>query len=354
MPASGVAARVVRWQRSHGRNDLPWQSDRDPYKVWLSEVMLQQTQVATVKGYFLRFTERFPDVQALAAADEDEVLGLWSGLGYYQRARNLQRCARIVVQSHGGQFPKEAAALATLPGIGRSTAAAIASICHGERVAILDGNVRRLLARVLGFSEDLGTAAAQRLLWTLAESLLPRRETARQMPRYTQGVMDLGATVCLPRQPRCDSCPLASLCVARREGRPDDYPRRTRATRRQSQVLWLLWARDERGGAWLARRPPRGIWGGLYCLPWFDSRDELLAAVPATARAGLVDLPVRRHALTHRELHLHAVRWQVPAGHAGPPGATRHAWPALRGLGLPAPVRAWFDQEGSQPNEVVG
>ena len=172
--ASEFAAEIVRWQKSHGRNSLPWQNTRDPYRVWLSEIMLQQTQVSTVLDYYERFLRRFPTVGDLAAASQDEVLGLWSGLGYYSRARNLHRCAQEVVALHGGAFPMAAAQLQTLPGIGRSTAAAIASFCSGERVAILDGNVRRVLTRVLGFSADLAQSANERALWAHAESLLPR------------------------------------------------------------------------------------------------------------------------------------------------------------------------------------
>ena len=209
-PPEGFASRVVRWQASHGRSSLPWQDTRDPYRVWLSEIMLQQTQVATVLGYYARFLDRFPDVRALAAAPQDEVLGLWSGLGYYSRARNLHRCAQDVVALHGGEFPRSAELLQTLPGIGRSTAAAIASFCFGERVAILDGNVKRVLTRVLGFGEDLASAANERRLWDQAQALVPER--GEDMPAYTQGMMDLGATVCTPRKPRCLFCP--SSCPA--------------------------------------------------------------------------------------------------------------------------------------------
>ena len=203
-----IARRVVAWQEVHGRNHLPWQQTRDPYRVWLSEIMLQQTQVTTVLDYYARFLARFPDVAALAAAEQDEVLGLWSGLGYYTRARNLHRCARQVVEKHGGVFPASAQVLATLPGIGRSTAGAIAAFCFSERVPILDANVRRVLTRVLGFDKDLASAANERLLWDEAQQLLPQSDLGRAMPRYTQGLMDLGASVCKPRAPRCGDCPL--------------------------------------------------------------------------------------------------------------------------------------------------
>src|SRR5436190_18768646 len=194
---SSFADRVIAWQRTHGRHTLPWQNTRDPYRVWLSEIMLQQTQVATVLGYYERFLQRFPDVHALAAASIDDVFALWSGLGYYSRARNLHRCAQKVVAEHGGRFPPTSAALAELPGIGRSTAAAIAAFCFGERVAILDGNVKRVLTRVLAFDGDLAEARAERELWTEATALLPLHDIAA----YTQGLMDLGATVCAARAP---------------------------------------------------------------------------------------------------------------------------------------------------------
>ncbi|RYY63298.1 MAG: A/G-specific adenine glycosylase, partial [Comamonadaceae bacterium] len=209
-----VAGRVVRWQRSHGRQGLPWQQTRDPYRVWLSEIMLQQTQVSVVLGYYEKFLARFPDVQALGAAPLDDVLGLWSGLGYYSRARNLHRCAQEVVEKHGGAFPGSAALLETLPGIGRSTAAAIAAFCYGERVAILDGNVKRVLARVLAYDGDIATGGGQRGLWDQASALVP--EQSADMPAYTQGLMDLGATVCLARNPSCLLCPLEPSCEARR------------------------------------------------------------------------------------------------------------------------------------------
>ena len=195
----GFAASVLRWHAKHGRHDLPWSATRDPYRVWLSEVMLQQTQVATVLPHYARFLAAFPEVHALAAARQADVLKLWAGLGYYARARNLHACARAVVKEHAGRFPRDAAALATLPGIGRSTAAAIAAFCFGERVAILDGNVKRVLARHFGIEGFPGAAKTERVLWALATSLLP---AAEKMPAYTQALMDLGATVCTRRAPR--------------------------------------------------------------------------------------------------------------------------------------------------------
>ena len=342
----GFASRVVRWQQEHGRNSLPWQNTRDPYRVWLSEIMLQQTQVATVRDYYARFLARFPDVAALAAAQQDEVLGLWSGLGYYSRARNLHRCAQDVMALHGGEFPRTAQVLQTLPGIGRSTAAAIAAFCFGERVAILDGNVKRVLTRVLGFDADLASASNERSLWAQAEALLPQGEVREAMPRYTQGLMDLGAGICLARNPSCLLCPVRELCAARREGKPERYPVKTRKSKRSAHSLWLLQARAKDGAVWLEKRPATGIWAGLYCLPAFDSRDALEAAVPAPGKARLHDQAPFVHVLTHKDLHLHPVAGEFAKS------ALRRADGAWFGagewakLGLPAPVRRLLEAAG--------
>jgi len=336
--AGAIARRVVRWQRHHGRHDLPWQNTRDPYRVWLSEVMLQQTQVATVRGYYERFIDRFPDVGALAAAPLDEVLALWSGLGYYSRARHLHRCAQAVVADHGGRFPADSVLLATLPGIGRSTAAAIAAFCFGERAAILDGNVKRVLTRVLGFDRDLAEAAAERALWQAAETLLP----ARGIEAYTQGLMDLGARICLARRPACGACPLAGDCVARAEGTPERYPVKTRKLlrgRRRHVLLWL----ERAGRVWLVQRPPRGVWAGLWSLPEYadaGALDTLAAGWPGEGEW----LPPFEHVLTHFDWTLQPLRWRWPSRVAKaveatlPPGRWFTQAEALA-LGLPAPIR---------------
>lgn len=340
LPEGAFAAQVVAWQAQHGRNDLPWQATRDPYRVWLSEIMLQQTQVVTVKAYFTRFIERFPTVAMLADASLDEVLGLWSGLGYYSRARNLHRCAQQIVAQHDGDFPMQSHILETLPGIGRSTAAAIASLCFGERVAILDANVRRVVTRVTGFDADVSVAAHVRDLWTQAAALLPAQETAAQsMPGYTQGMMDLGATVCLPKKPDCAACPVRAACVAAAAGNPQRYPVRSRKLKRSSQSICMLWAQTPTGAVWLSTRPTPGVWAGLHCLPLFDSEEALRAAASPWGFADLKPLPVFTHVLTHKDLHLHTWRLAVPNADVGL-GTGRwvdaDAWPAL---GLPAPVR---------------
>jgi A/G-specific adenine glycosylase len=331
--------RVVQWQKALGRNGLPWQNTRDPYRVWLSEIMLQQTQVSTVLTYFERFLATFPDVRKLAQASLDEVLALWSGLGYYSRARNLHRCAKQVVLQYDGEFPASAQALQELPGIGRSTAAAIAAFCYGERVAILDGNVKRVLTRVLGFSADLSVAANERALWEQAQQLLPRNALAQNMPRYTQGLMDLGANLCSRSRPDCTPCPVRGQCVAHLAGEAQNYPVKSRKLKRSTESLWLLWAHDNEGAAWLLRRPDSGVWASLFCLPVFASAAHLQAVLPASHRGNAQDLPVVRHVLTHKDLFLHPVRIALPR-RAVPTehGAWFHAgqWP---GLGLPAPIR---------------
>lgn len=338
-----LALPVLRWQKEFGRQQLPWQNTKDPYCVWLSEIMLQQTQVVTVLDYFARFMARFPDVHSLASAHLDEVLSLWSGLGYYSRARNLHACAIQVVASHGGEFPRTAQALMTLPGIGRSTAAAIASICFGERVAILDGNVKRVLTRFLGFDQDLAKTANERALWNLATQVLPVHDLKQSMPRYTQGMMDLGATVCLSRKPLCPVCPVQPSCRAHAQGTPQNYPVKTRKLKRSTQSIWMLWAQTPQGAVWLSRRPTPGVWAGLYCFDLFESREALEAAVPASYRAALESEAVVPHVLTHKDLFLHPVRLCLPAGAMAEGKAqTAGAWFAAElwpDLGLPAPVR---------------
>ena len=339
-----MAGEVIAWQRVHGRHGLPWQGTRDAYRIWLSEVMLQQTQVATVLGYFSRFLERFPDVAALAAAPLDDVLALWSGLGYYSRARNLHRCAQVVVAEHGGRFPPSSQALATLPGVGRSTAAAVAALAYGERAAILDGNVKRVLARVLGFDGDLAQAGPERVLWQHAVALLPEQG----VDVYTQGLMDLGATLCTLRRPACPRCPLQQRCAAHAAGEPERYPvksRRLKRGRREHALLWL----QHRGRHWLVQRPATGVWGGLWSLPEHTSLQGLHNALAGWPGAPEV-LPTIEHALTHFDWTLRPLRWTLPARGAAPalrllaelPWAAPGRWVTREealAMGLAAPVR---------------
>ena len=348
--ADRFAHDVVAWQKIHGRNTLPWQNTRDPYRVWLSEIMLQQTQVATVLDYYPRFLERFPTVTDLAQAQSDDVLALWSGLGYYSRARNLHRCAQHVVALYAGKFPQSAETLQVLPGIGPSTAAAIASFCFSERVAILDGNVKRVLSRVLAFSDDLASGKNEKKLWVIAHSLLPQKDLMQTMPRYTQGVMDLGATICTRHKPQCLICPVQLICQGHAQGEPERYPVKTKKLKRSVEHLSLLWAQKPDGSVWLERRPASGIWGGLYCLPVFKNQETLLACLPARNRSRIQLLPSFKHVLTHKDMYLSPViagffeNQKMLSMEPVAPGDwfLPDAWPAL---GLPAPIRKLLDKE---------
>lgn len=309
MNGDGVrfSTQIIQWQKIHGRHDLPWQNTRDPYRVWLSEVMLQQTQVNTVLRYFPRFLERFPNVFSLAEAPLDEVFVQWSGLGYYSRARNLHRCAQAVVARWAGNFPTKAFELQSLPGIGPSTAAAIAAFCYGEPVSILDGNVKRVLSRYLEFDKDISEASSVAALWRHATTLLPVENLNQTMPGYTQGLMDLGSTICLRSKPSCENCPVRQGCRAFAAGRQSELPKKTRKLKSVTESVWLLRLTSPNGEVLLHRRADQGVWGGLYCLPTFSSRELLEEAVPLQSRHLLVDLPVRSHSLTHKELLLHPV-----------------------------------------------
>ncbi|MSQ64940.1 MAG: A/G-specific adenine glycosylase [Limnohabitans sp.] len=338
---TSFAQRLVNWQRLHGRHDLPWQNTRDPYRVWLSEIMLQQTQVVTVLGYYQHFLTAFPDVKALAAAHLDQVLGLWSGLGYYSRARNLHACAQQVAAGHGGVFPQHMAGLQSLKGIGPSTAAAIASLCFDERVAILDGNVKRVLTRHQGFALDLSSSVNEKKLQTIADQCLPL--TPADMPAYTQGIMDLGATLCTRSSPACPRCPVRADCVAMAGANPSDYPVKIRKLKRAALSLWLLCASTPQGEAWLAQRPATGVWAGLYTQPLFESEMQLLQAVPPAWRQTVTPMPAFVHVLTHKDLHLLACHLSLPEKTTLGEGSwfTPAQWSAL---GLPAPVRKLLAQ----------
>ena len=341
-----LANLLIIWQRQHGRHGLPWVGSRDPYRVWLSEIMLQQTQVSTVLGYYDRFLLRFPDVAALAVAHQDDVLALWSGLGYYSRARNLHRCAQVVVAAHGGRFPSDSITLATLPGIGRSTAAAIAAFCFGERCAILDGNVKRVLTRALGFDGDLAETRQEKALWLKAEALLPAPSVPGGIEAYTQGLMDLGASLCSRRRPACDACPLAARCVAHAQGRQEAYPVKTRKLKRGQREHALLWLADA-DRVWLVQRPQTGVWAGLWTLPEFSSDDALWAQAADWPGEGR-PLPLVQHALTHFDWTLRPCHWSLPAGlDAEARGRIEAGLPVGRwvlrqealAMGLPAPIR---------------
>ncbi len=335
--AAAFAQCLIRWQRLHGRRDLPWQNTRDPYRIWLSEVMLQQTQVATVIPYYQRFLERFADVRSLAGADLEEVLALWSGLGYYSRARNLQSAARQVV-ARGG-FPDTREELELLRGVGRSTAAAIAVFAAGRREAILDGNVKRVLARHFAIEGFPGDAAVAQRLWLLAESLLP----ASGIESYTQALMDLGATVCTRSRPRCHDCPLKASCLALAENRIAALPgRRVRKPLPRKETAMPILLHGDR--VLLVRRPETGIWGGLLCLPEFSDLAQALQLSPARYGCEIDShrlLAPLAHGFTHYSLTIHAAVCRVRGvrPHAAESGAIWLPLASALKASIPAPVR---------------
>lgn len=334
------APRLLAWFEQHGRHDLPWQHPRHPYRVWISEVMLQQTQVGTVIPYFERFMARFPDVQSLAAAPIDEVLKHWAGLGYYARARNLHRAAQELVETHDGEFPQALEALTALPGIGRSTAGAILAQAFGLRHSILDGNVRRVLARHAGITGWPGEPRVQSQLWSIADERLPESKLAD----YTQALMDLGSSVCRARAPLCPTCPVAQDCVARREDRiaelPGPKPRRARAKR----SAHLLIVTNDDHDVLVERRAPAGIWGGLWCLPLGSDGEAWpqLAQRLALQVNGAQALPAIQHAFTHFDLELLPIRARAIGTLDQVCDTTARAWIKLSTPeswpGLPAPI----------------
>jgi A/G-specific adenine glycosylase len=298
-----IAHRLIAWQRRSGRNDLPWQRNADPYRVWISEIMLQQTQVATVIPYFERFVARFPDVASLASAPVDDVLHLWSGLGYYARARNLHRAARQVVEQHGGVFPQEFGAVLALPGIGRSTAGAILALSIGRRFPILDGNVKRVLARFHAVEGWPGRREVEKRLWALAETHTPETDVAI----YTQAIMDLGATVCMRSRPRCEVCPLNADCAACGSGAQNRYPGTRPARPRPLRATRMVLAVAPTGEVLLERRPPSGIWGGLWSPPELGADDDVLhwcESMFGKASAAVEQAKVFRHGFTHFDLEI--------------------------------------------------
>jgi len=329
-------AHLIAWQKVAGRHDLPWQKTRDPYRIWLSEIMLQQTQVATVIPYYQRFLASFPDVAALAAAPVEAVLEQWAGLGYYARARNLHRGARQVVTEHGGRFPESPAQLAELPGIGRSTAAAIATFAFGQRAAILDGNVKRVLCRHFAIEGFPGATAVDRSLWALAESLLPEDG----IEAYTQGLMDLGATLCTRGRPRCGYCPLAADCLACRDGRQAELPQaKPRKTVPERNSIFVLITDGQR--LLLQRRPPSGLWGGLLVPPEGEP-GQVLAHLGLQAHSQC-ELAPFKHAFSHFRLTLRPVLCEVTAAPtASEPGLEWVALAQAATAGVPTPVRKLF------------
>ena len=333
------ATRLLRWYDQHGRNDLPWQHPRDAYRVWLSEVMLQQTQVRTVIGYFDRFVKALPSLRALAAAQEDVVLALWSGLGYYRRARFLHRAARVCVAKHNGELPRDLTELQALPGIGRSTAGAILAQAHGLRFPILDGNVKRVLTRFHGIHGHPGQSAVEKQLWQLAEGHTP----ATRVADYTQAIMDLGATVCVRARPKCDECPLAGDCIALRSDLTSELPSRKPARSIPTRMTLMLILRDTQGRILLERRGPQGVWPGLWSLPEAGDTDE---AWRVAERHAQIDdakaLASFRHVFSHYRLDIEPLLFDRATDKPGIADNPHLRWCSadeLATLGLPAPVR---------------
>lgn len=323
---SAFAQKLIAWQRQHGRHHLPWQCD-DPYRIWLSEIMLQQTQVASVTPYYRRFVQSFPDVQSLAAATQEQVLEHWSGLGYYARARNLHYAAQQICRDFGGHFPRYREGLEQLKGVGRSTAAAIAVFAWGAREAICDGNVKRVLARHFAIDADIKAAKSQDIFWRQAEALLPHN--AADLKSYTQGLMDLGSLICKRSRPQCGACPFADDCQALHTDSVGEYPKKSGGSSKKSRDGYFLYCRRADGKILFRRRAEKALWGNLWILPWFDSiealqdyaREQNLQAQSAAAFAFC-------HIFTHYRLNIHyqsyhthqcelsdrdaAIRWLAP------------------------------------------
>ncbi|MGM0774516.1 MAG: A/G-specific adenine glycosylase [Pseudomonadota bacterium] len=337
------AHRILAWYDENGRHDLPWHHDRNPYRVWVSEIMLQQTQVSTVIPYFEAFMQSFPDVTALAEAPVDDVLSHWSGLGYYARARNLQKAARQVVEKHDGQFPKDQEQLQALPGIGRSTAAAILAQAHQQRAAILDGNVKRVLARYHAIAGWPGKTSVLNQLWDRAEEHTPDK----RIRDYTQAIMDLGAMVCTRSRPACESCPLQAGCEAYAKGETSLYPGSKPRKTKPEKTTWMVILEDQQGRILLERRPPSGIWGGLWSLPELDPAygpEELPDACQQAFGFNCSEPELTsgfRHTFSHYHLHIQPARLTVQDT-ARVCDTDNQQWihrDQALSLGLPAPIR---------------
>jgi A/G-specific adenine glycosylase len=347
------AAKVVAWQKRHGRHNLPWQNTRDPYRIWLSEIMLQQTQVATVIPYYLRFVERFPDIKSLACASLDEVLTLWSGLGYYSRAANLYRAAQIIVREHAGKFPRDFENVLKLPGIGSSTAAAICVFAYRQKRAILDGNVKRVLARCFGVAGYPGEKKVQEQLWRKSEALLPKRG----IRAYTQGLMDLGAEVCLRRNPDCPACPLHRSCVAFKTGRVNQVPApkpRKALPHRQTVMLILL----HKGEVLLEKRPPAGVWASMWGFPEIAPEDDVRKVCTQRFGARIKTprfLPRLEQGFSHFKLSIQPLLLQVETinFHAAEPGRLWLNVNDAQHAALPAPARKLLQQVTGSSGKVT-
>lgn len=339
------AQKLIAWQRIYGRHQLPWQVE-DAYCVWVSEIMLQQTQVSTVLKYYPRFIENFPTVSSLAAATEDEVLRLWQGLGYYSRAKNLHRAAQYVVTHLGGMMPNTRQQLELLPGIGRSTAAAIAAFSFKHREAILDGNVKRVLCRLFALEGNTANRLFTERLWQLAENLLP--ENPNDMPAYTQGLMDLGSMICKRSKPLCEQCPMTAGCAAKQQNRVHQLPQKKSSVVVKKQTLYWLILYGHQSTIWLRKRTDETIWSGLWCVPTLDSLDQLSTLFPDI---DITDYMVKKqsiqHRLTHRLLEIIPVEIQLPDCSAMPLDSLGK-WVKLTDLGnygLPKPLSEYLQNQ---------
>lgn len=325
------ADRVLKWYDQHGRTHLPWQQNPTPYRVWISEIMLQQTQVTTVIPYYERFIDSFPDVLTLANASQDEVLKHWEGLGYYSRARNLHKAAQTIRDQHNGAFPQTIDAVEALSGIGRSTAGAILSLACGQAHAILDGNVKRVLARYHAVEGYPGQTAVQKTLWQYAEQHVPATRNAA----YTQAMMDMGATLCTRSKPACLLCPLHTDCTTAKQGNPQDYPGKKPKKVLPEKQRFALVLRNQRGEIGLEKRPSTGIWGGLWSFPEYLSEQEARSALEDKVGAGTVadtavvaskHLAILTHTFSHYRLHLQPILVDLHVKDTGIMEADRWLW----------------------------
>lgn len=338
--ARALRRRLLAWFDRHGRKNLPWQRTRNPYCIWVSEIMLQQTQVSTVIPYYERFLKRFPDIQTLARAKLDSVLHHWTGLGYYARARNLKKAAEMLVRDHSGRFPRNLEQVAALPGIGRSTAGAILAFAHDQPHPILDGNVKRVLTRLHAINTPVLQRDTEKTLWALAERYTPKARVAD----YNQAIMDLGATLCRTRKPDCLACPLQKDCAARAQGQPEKFPVRVARKALPVREIAMLMIRDARGRVLLTQRPPAGVWGGLWGFP--ECALDVSATAHCRATLGLqikteMPWPVRRHSFSHFQLHI----TPIPARHSGTSHAKNADLPDMRHAAMECVPAVWYNTD---------
>lgn len=341
--STDFAQQLLSWFDDHGRHNLPWQDNRNAYRVWVSEIMLQQTQVATVIPYFERFMASFPKLSDLAAAPVDDVLALWTGLGYYSRARNLHKCAQVVTEQYQGDFPVDSQTLAQLPGIGPSTAAAIVSQAYNKPAAILDGNVKRVLTRIYAIEGWPGQKVIEQQLWKLAKQLTPQKRNAD----YTQAIMDLGATICRRNKPLCVACPMQNNCQALAQDKVSALPTRKPKKDLPEKQVWTLLLNDHQQNVQLYQRPHKGIWGGLWSLPEFASLEDLENHLALLGITNCQPLPELKHAFSHYKLTLHPYRVSLPANHGYIQESTRLKWYAsqqIDTIGLPSPIKQILQQ----------